>query len=582
MLGRFGTVVFAVGASSLAAAAFAQAPPPPGNPKAAVDALFAAYDRSDSPGCSVGVFQNGRIEYSRGYGMANLELGVANSPQTVFDIGSLAKQFTAFSVLLLARDGKLSVDDDIRKYVPEIPDYGKRVTIRHLLHHTGGLRDYIGLLALEGLRTEDVTTEQEALDALARQRAPLFSPGARYQYSNSGYFLLGIIVKRASGRSLRDFAQERIFGPLGMTHTQYNEDHTRIIPNRATGYEGKDGGGFRIDMSDFEQNGDGGVLTTIEDLLLWDRNFTDPAVGDRRLLEEMQRPGSLADGKPIDYASGLRIGQYRGLQTVGHTGSWAGYRALLYRFPDHTFSIAILCNRSFDRLPLMRRVAEVYLGDLMEKEAKKAEAAAPAKVALSASELARLAGAYRDPLTGDVCFLSVEAGKPIKITGQNPGDVRFLTADAGSLVADLAGQRAALDPIARDLFAPREGGSLRLRFVPRPGGSRPALEATWSGESAQTFEPIEVWSPTPAQVAAFAGDYVSDEVGGVLRFVVSDGRLRLRHRVYSDSPWRPAGRDSFASGGIAVTFTNNPAGKVTGLLLDTGGMKGIVYRRIGE
>jgi CubicO group peptidase (beta-lactamase class C family) len=531
---------------------------PPSNRKAQLDALFAAYDRSDSPGCTLGVFQNGRIAYARGYGMANLELGVANSVQTVFDIGSLGKQFTAFSILLLARDGKLSLDDDIRKFLPEIPDYGARVTVRNLLHHTGGLRDYIGLLSLEGLRTEDVTTEQDALDVLARQKAPLFAPGSRYEYSNSGYFLLGVIVKRVSGKSLRDFARERIFEPLGMSHSQYNEDHNRIIPNRATGYEVKDSGGFRIDMSDFEQNGDGGVLTTVEDLLLWDRNFADPAVGDRPLLEEMQTPGKLADGKPIDYAAGLRPGKYRGLQTVGHTGSWAGYRALLYRFPDQKLSVCILCNRPVERLPMMRRVADLYLGDLMEKAPAEPAASTKPKVALSASELARLAGAYRDPKTEEVWILEVRDG---------------------TLVADAQGSRIPLDPVAPGRFVPREGGSLELRFSQAPSG-RPRLEATWGGEDAWSFAPIEVWLPAASQITDLAGAYTSDEVPALFRFAAVDGKLVLRHRTISSSPWKPTLKDSFTLEGLSVTFTRDTRGGVDGFRLSTEGMTGIKFRRV--
>ncbi len=343
----------------------------PADAKARVDTLFAAYDRSDSPGCVLGIFQDGGIAYARGYGMANLELGVANTPQTVFDIGSLGKQFTAFSVLLLARDGKLSLDDDVRKYLPELPDFGKKVTIRHLLHHTGGLRDYIGLLGLEGHGEEDLTTSQEALDVLARQKAPIFAPGERYEYSNTGYFLLSWVVKRTSGQSLREFAQERIFGPLGMSHTQYNEDHTRVIPNRATGYTPRKDGGFSIEMSDWEQNGDGGVLTSVEDLFLWDRNFADPRVGDRALIEEMEKTGVLNDGKAIDYAKGLRIASYRGLRTVGHTGSWAGYLALLYRFPEAKFTVACLCNRTgVNRVRSMRQIADIYLADRLQLPAE--------------------------------------------------------------------------------------------------------------------------------------------------------------------------------------------------------------------
>ena len=229
----------------------------------------------------------------------------------------------------------------MRKWVPESPTYGKTVTIRHLLHHTGGLRDYIELMSLQGVMTEDLTVDADVLDIMARQKAPNFAPGAEHLYCNTGYFLLSVIVKRASGQSLRDFAAERIFGPLGMRHSQFNDSHTRVVPNRATGYSQGKSGAFGIDMSDWEQTGDGAVLTTVEDLSRWDQNFYEPKVGDARLFEEMLRVGVLNGGKKIDYASALRIGVYRGLPTVSHGGSWAGYRAQLLRFPQQKLSVAL-------------------------------------------------------------------------------------------------------------------------------------------------------------------------------------------------------------------------------------------------
>ena len=283
---RFLTRVF-LALAALGVVAPVPAAEAPVDPRTKVDELFRDYDRSDTPGCALGVYRDGKIAYARGYGMANLELGVANSPQTVFDIGSTGKQFTAFSIQLLAQEGKLSLDDDIRKWMPEIPSYGKTITIRHLLHHTGGLRDYIELMSLQGVMQEDLTGDAEVLEIMARQKAPNFPPGEEHLYSNTGYNLLSMIVKRVSGLSLRDFAAERIFGPLGMTHTQYNDSHTRIIPNRATGYSRPKGGVWGIDMSDWEQTGDGAVNTTVEDLQLWDENFYDGRVGGPKLIEAM-------------------------------------------------------------------------------------------------------------------------------------------------------------------------------------------------------------------------------------------------------------------------------------------------------
>ena len=396
-------------------AALGAAPNPvPPDTTAKVDAVFAAYDHSDSPGCALAVIQDGSIVYERGYGMANLELGVANSPQSVFDIASMGKQFTAFSIHLLARDGKLSLDDDIRKWVPEIPSYGKTITIRHLLHHTSGLRDYLELMSLQGVRDEDISTEQEALDVLALQKALNFEPGAEHLYCNSGYFLLGIIVKRASGKSLRDFAEERIFGPLGMRHTQYNDRHERIIPNRATGYGKSKTLGFGIDMSDFEQNGDGGVLTSVEDLFRWDQNFYDPKVGDRALIDAMLVDGVLNNGKPVNYSSALVVGSYKGLPTVAHSGSWAGYRSQLIRFPQQRFSVVCLCNlEQANATGLARQVAEVYLGGLMKQPPPSADEAKAGTVRPAAplAALEKLSGPYRNGDTGEVLELAVKEGK---------------------------------------------------------------------------------------------------------------------------------------------------------------------------
>jgi CubicO group peptidase (beta-lactamase class C family) len=315
-------------------------------PNAKVDGVFARFDKPDSPGCAVAVVQNHRIAYSRGYGRASLELGVPIAPDTVFDIGSTSKQFTAFAVLLLERDGKLSLGDDIRKFVPEIPDYVRRITIRHLLSHTSGLRDYTDLMDLDGHETADHTTELDALEILARQRGVNFAPGDEWRYSNTGFFLASVIVRRASGRPLAEFARERIFEPLGMVSTQYLDDTTRIVPRRATAYSPRTGGGFRVNMSDWDQIGDGAVQTTVEDLAKWDENFYAPKVGDAQMVQAMQTAGTLNDGKPHDYGLGLVVDTYGGLRRVQHGGSWAGYRAQLTRFPERQASVITLCNVS--------------------------------------------------------------------------------------------------------------------------------------------------------------------------------------------------------------------------------------------
>lgn len=367
-----------------------------------VDKIFAELTAPGSPGCALAVARGGKLVYAKGYGSANIEENVPLTPDSVFDIGSTSKQFTAASILLLEQQGKLAIDDDIRKYIPELPNYGKKITILHLLNHTSGLRDYLVLFELAGYNTDSVTTDAEALALVAQQKSLNFDPGADWLYSNTGYFLLSVIVKRVSGKSLRDFAAENIFLPLEMTHTQYRDSHTELVPNRAMAYDPiEKGKGYTLNVSYFEQTGDGAVHTTVGDLLKWDENFYSGKVGGKAFLDEMQQRGQLNSGKQLDYAKGLFLATRRGLPTVSHGGAWGGYRAELLRFPQQHFSVVCLCNRS-DGRPSKRaaRVADIYLNDLMkpaepEKQEKDPEEPEhrPAML-VSQGDLAPYAGDY--------------------------------------------------------------------------------------------------------------------------------------------------------------------------------------------
>lgn len=366
-----------------------------------VDRLFAPYDKPDSPGCALGVIRDGGLIYARGYGMANLDYRIPITPRSIFDIGSSSKQFAAMSLLLLEEEGKLSIDDDIRKYLPEMPAYQKPITIRDLIHHTSGIRDYLTLFTLAGYGPDDFYTDDDVLRMLARQKELNFTPGDDFLYSNSGYFLISLIVKRASGKTLGEYARERIFQPLGMTHTHYHNDHTEIVPDRATGYAPRRGGGFRIDMSTLDMIGDGGIYTSVEDLARWDENFYSKKVGGPKLLARMYRHGMLNDGRLLDYASALTIDTYKGLTIVTHGGAWAGFRAELLRFPDQRFSVICLCNLATARPTRMaRQVAEIYLGSLMkpgeeEPHRRPGESASPAQtVKLSPAQLGLYQGRY--------------------------------------------------------------------------------------------------------------------------------------------------------------------------------------------
>ncbi|MGB8914131.1 MAG: serine hydrolase domain-containing protein, partial [Candidatus Sulfotelmatobacter sp.] len=328
-----------------------------------VDRVFAEWNATSSPGCALAVIKDGHIVYEHAYGMANLELSVAITPQSVFDIGSVSKQITATSILLLQQDGKLSLDDDMRKYLPEIPDYGSKITIRHLLHHTSGLRNYDDLFDLEGIPEADLTTDRDAMELIVRQKGVNFRAGEEFLYSDTNFFLMSQIVKRVTGQTLRQFAQERIFGPLEMTSTHFHDDHTMIVPRRATGYAPHTGGGFEIDMSNFEQLGDGSVMTTVEDLAKWEQNFDHPKVGGADALRQLLTPGTLNNGQLIPYGMGIFVDHYRGLNWLHHSGEWVGYRAALSRFPDQHFATLVTCNCVGSMNPMMmaKRVADIYL-----------------------------------------------------------------------------------------------------------------------------------------------------------------------------------------------------------------------------
>jgi len=332
--------------------------------EARVDSIFSTWDRAASPGCAVGVFRDGEIRFAKGYGMSNLEHDIPITPSSIFHVASISKQFAAMSIVLLVRDGRLSLDDDVRAHVPELPDFGRPITIRHLLHHTSGLRDQWELLSLAGWRADDPKSEADILSLLGRQKELNFEPGAEYLYSNSGYTLLAVIVQRVSGQTLRDFADARIFRPLGMTRTHFHDDHTMVVPGRTAAYAQRDGR-WTISIPVFDNHGATSLFTTVQDLARWDANFDRPVVGDAALIEQMQTRGRLNDGSTIDYALALAHGELRGLSTVGHSGSDAGYRADYFRVPDADLSFVTLCNTPANAGELNRRVAAVFLGDRM-------------------------------------------------------------------------------------------------------------------------------------------------------------------------------------------------------------------------
>lgn len=456
--------------------------------------------------------RDGELIYRRGYGMANLEHDVPITSRSVFYIASTSKQFVAASVILAAEEGHLSLEDDIREHVPEMPDYVKTITIRHLLNHTSGIRDYLTLWSIAGEEFADVHEPEEALQLIARQRSLNFEPGTEHLYSNSGYFLLAQIIERATGATLREFARERIFEPLGMEHSHFHDDHTGISKGRALGHVRRDDGSIAQYISNFDLVGSGGLHTSVDDLLLWDRNFYEDRLGRGTLLAELHRRGVLTSGDTMDYASGLSVGEYRGLPTVSHGGGAQGYRTELLRFPDQGFSVICLCNLGdIDPSHLAYQVADIYLADAFPASpAATAGAEAreePRLVELTAERLERWSGAYRNPETGTIWRVSSE-GSHLSV---RVGDFTFHLAPLSD--AEFVGLEDA--PFLRD-----------ARFESTADGAARIHARFWDGDAA-TYEPIELVEPSTAELEVYTGHYWSDELGAGWELEVRDGKLAI-------------------------------------------------------
>lgn len=490
---------------------------------ARVDAVFAKYNAA-TPGCAVGVAEHGKPTLTKGYGSADLEHEVRITPETIFEAGSVSKQFTAASILLLARDGKLSLDDPARKYIPELPDYGKLLTIRHMLNHTSGLRDWGSVAAIGGWpRTTRVHSHANVLEIVSRQESLNFPPGSRWSYTNTGFNLAAIVVERVSGTSFQDFTRERLFAPLGMTHTSWRDDYTRIVKGRAVAYDQK-GDEFRTDMPFENVYGNGGLLTTVGDLLKWNENFAKPVVGDAAFVKLQQQPGTFNDGRPHGYAFGLMIEKHNGLHEVAHSGSTAGYSAYLTRFPDQQLSVAVLCNVATNATKLALDVADVYL------PASKSDSKPAYTPTLD--ERRALAGMYRRLDTGLVWTLSLGDGPGLRL--ENAPD---------------------LVPVAARTYGIGEN-----RFVFDAGGK---LTVTDQYGTIDRFERVAAVNPTAADLRAYAGAYASHDADVEMTAKVDDDKLVLWRRPATTMTLTPVYADAFRAPSLGVViFRRDASGNV--------------------
>jgi len=489
-----------------------------------IDAIFARYG-STTPGCAIGVERAGAAPIIRAYGSADLEHGVANGADTVFEAGSVSKQFTAASILLLARDGRLSLTDDVRKYLPELPDYGTPITLDMLLSHTSGLRDWGEVEALAGWpRGDRIYSLNDVLAIAARQKSLNYTPGAAWSYTNTGYNLLAIIVERVSGQALPAFSHDHLFVPLGMTHTQWRDDFRRILPGRAIAYA-KTRTGYEQLMPFENAIGNGGLLTTVGDLLIWNRALSEGQLGSF-VTTKLQQPAKLSDGRTTEYARGLFVSSYHGAAEISHGGATAGYRAWLGRYPGEGLSIAMLCNASDAGALEAHGVIDLFLKDQVKEPSS-------APLILHPQSWA---GWYRDDRSGAPMHLTLQGG--------------VLQTDSGEVIA---GGPAGEVRIGQTPATLREDGRIQLHET---------------GDTV-TYMPARAYAPSSAELEAVAGRYHSAETGAEYVVSMKNDRLMMAVADRPDSarPLVPTYVDGFSWSYVTVRLVRSADGHIIRLRL---------------
>jgi CubicO group peptidase (beta-lactamase class C family) len=501
-----------------------------------VDQLFAKWDTTETPGCVLAVIRDGEIAYSRAYGMADLERDVLLSAESVLDLGSTGKQFTAMLTLLLEEQGLLALSDPIQKYIPELPAYSAEITIAHLIYHTSGVRDYTTLMYTANKPFENRYNDHELFDLITRQQAANFAPGEEWLYSNSGYLLLGVIASRVGGKSYTELVREYILEPLGMTRTTFNDTFTRIVKHRALAYSPGENG-YTTDISFCGGYGDGAMLSCVGDLLLWDRNFYANKLGKsgQALIEKMLTVGTLNDGTALDYAGGLFVREHKGLRLVSHGGAWAGYRAELLRFPDQRLAVICLANLA-DLSPstLALQVAELYLADQMKESAPEAEAETVASEPAGV-DAAKFTGSYR----------SANGGSIVSIV---PGE--------SGLMLEIMGYSFPVQAV-NETTLKTAGAPIEIVVTALDGG---AVGVSLAGQAATPYQPLAQTDAAPLTT----GEYYSPELGIAYR-ISQDGDEAFVQRGYApQEPLKPVSGDLYASGFMIFQFTRNDAGEVVG------------------
>lgn len=528
-----------------------------------VDELFTAWNTNDSPGASVAVVKDGSIVYKNGYGMANLEYDIPNSPSTIFHIASVSKQFTVFSILLLEQEGKLSLEDDIRDYIPEVPDFGKTITLRHLASHTSGLRDQWNLLAMAGWRLDDVITKEHVLKLVSKQKELNFNPGDEFAYCNTGFTLLAEIVARVADQSFAEFTRSNIFDPLNMTNTLFYDDHEKIVKNRSYSYHA-DISGYKKSVLSYANVGATSLFTTVEDLSLWSMNFSNTKVGDTTIINKMNKLAVLNNGKTFGGALGQFVGKYKGLNEIQHGGADAGYRSYLTRFPDENFSVIVFSNSAeFNTGGIAHKVADIYLKDKISIEPKKEDSKKD-----NPSE----------NITIDQNILSTYVGS----FELQPGFIIKVMEENGQLSGQATGQPVvSLTPLSITEYKV-EGVDAKIEFVPNEGEDIKLIKLHQGGQIMDAPR-IKEFDISTVNLSDFSGDFYSEELSTTYSFMIVDGKLIARHSRLSDFSLNPIKEDVFSGAAWffgQTEFIRDSNSTITGCKVSSGRVRNLYFKKV--
>lgn len=538
------------------------------NPAASIDAMLSAFDRKDAPAISVSVYRDGGTVYSRAVGMANLEYGQPATAQTVFDVASVSKEFTAYAIALLERDGKVDAGAEVQRYLPELPRYAHPLTVADLIHHTGGLRDTNILLDLAQRDSTARLTQGQMMRLIARQDSLRYTPGEEFSYSNTDYILLAEIVRRVSGQSLRAFADERIFRPLGMSHTWFRDDATAIAPGPAAAYAPTPGGGWRKWIYNIEYLGSTGLVTTAEDLVKWIAYLDHPPAGDEALVAKITAATRLKSGAPVNYGYGLWRQRYAGREAITHTGAIAGYRALIVWLPQEHFGVAVTANMPVDVGTPAERIIEAYLGKAKADPADAAKFKEDAKpIAPGPDAVKALAGRYIPEGIWSVDLIA-EGDKLYWASSTQPKTPVTLRES--------------------DIFTRGQGDGMRWFKFQRDAkgaiaGFRP-LSDMGEANLVGMFRRGPAYAAPASALKELEGDYYSREVDATYTLAVKDGRLTARSMWSNgEAHLYPVLRDRFDTDVIGLgvlQVERDRAGRATGLKIVGGGLSGMRLARL--